>query len=208
MSISDIETTKYTHIHYAFVMLDEDFKPYVKHAELGNWNEFVALKGSKKIVSFGGWAFSNEPGTYAIFTDSVSDANRQKFANNVVNFMNDYGLDGVDFDWEYPGATDIPGATGRGPNDGTNYLNFLRYMKSVMPVNKSLSMAAPASYWYLRNYPIKDMAPYLDYIVYMTYDLHGQWDYNIPSIGPQLRSLSVKQILTVLDLTVDSLGPK
>jgi hypothetical protein len=30
---------------------------------------------------------------------------------------------------------------------------------------------------YLKGFPIKEMAPVLDYIVYMTYDLHGQWDY-------------------------------
>ena len=47
-----------------------------------------------------------------------------------------------------------------------------------MPGNKTISIAAPASYWYLKGFPIKDMAPVVDYIVYMTYNLHGQWDYN------------------------------
>jgi GH18 family chitinase len=46
-----------------------------------------------------------------------------------------------------------------------------------MPQGKTISIAAPASYWYLRAFPISDMAKELDYIVYMTYDLHGQWDY-------------------------------
>jgi chitinase len=46
-----------------------------------------------------------------------------------------------------------------------------------MPSGKTLSIAAPASFWYLRNFPIKDIANTVDYIVYMTYDLHGQWDY-------------------------------
>lgn len=41
----------------------------------------------------------------------------------------------------------------------------------------SLSIAAPASYWYLKQFPIKQMSQVVDYIVYMTYDLHGQWDY-------------------------------
>lgn len=45
-----------------------------------------------------------------------------------------------------------------------------------MPKDKSLSIAAPASFWYLKQFPIKDIAGLLDYIVYMTYDLHGQWD--------------------------------
>lgn len=28
----------------------------------------------------------------------------------------------------------------------------------------------------MKQFPIKDMAKIVDYIVYMTYDLHGQWD--------------------------------
>lgn len=39
---------------------------------------------------------------------------------------------------------------------------------------KSLSIAAPASYWYLKGFPIERMSRILDYIVFMTYDLHGQ----------------------------------
>jgi spore germination protein YaaH len=40
-----------------------------------------------------------------------------------------------------------------------------------------VSICAPASYWYLKAYPIAEIADEIDYIVYMTYDLHGQWDY-------------------------------
>jgi GH18 family chitinase len=40
--------------------------------------------------------------------------------------------------------------------------------------DKEISVAAPASYWYLKGFPIKLMASVCDYIVYMTYDLHGQ----------------------------------
>jgi chitinase len=47
-----------------------------------------------------------------------------------------------------------------------------------MPTGKSLSSAAPASYWNLKQFPVKDMAKYVDYIVHMTYVLHGQWDYH------------------------------
>lgn len=44
------------------------------------------------------------------------------------------------------------------------------------PYHYTLSIAAPASFWYLKAFPIEVMSWYLDYIVYMTYDLHGQWD--------------------------------
>ncbi len=51
-------------------------------------------------------------------------------------------------------------------------------MKQQLGSAKSVSFAAPASFWYLKSFPIAWMALTLDYIVYMTYDLHGQWDYN------------------------------
>jgi chitinase len=46
-----------------------------------------------------------------------------------------------------------------------------------MPSGKTISFCAPASFWYLKGYHIDEMADIADYIVYMTYDLHGQWDY-------------------------------
>ena len=47
-------------------------------------------------------------------------------------------------------------------------------MKKKLPKGKTMSIAAPASFWYLKAFPIKKMAEELDYIVYMTYDLHGK----------------------------------
>lgn len=50
-------------------------------------------------------------------------------------------------------------------------------MKKKLP-GKSVSIAAPASYWYLKQFPIDEIGDVVDYIVYMTYDLHGQWDFD------------------------------
>lgn len=58
-------------------------------------------------------------------------------------------------------------------------------MKLNFPIEKTVSIAAPASYWYLKNFPIEEMAKTLDYIVYMTYDLHGKY----PDIHIYLESL-------------------
>lgn len=46
------------------------------------------------------------------------------------------------------------------------YLRFLTTLKNKLP-NKSLSIAAPASYWYLKAFPIDRIAAVVDYIVYM-----------------------------------------
>lgn len=128
-------------------------------------------------MSFGGWGFSTDPSTYDILRKAVTPENADKFVNGVVDFVNKNKLDGVDFDREYPGAPDIPGIPPGQPSDPPNYLAFLKLLRSRLPKDKSVSIAAPASYWYLKQFPITDMADLLDYVVYMTYDLHGQWDY-------------------------------
>jgi hypothetical protein len=74
-------------------------------------------------------------------------------------------------------APDIPGIPTDDPVNGLNYYRLLSSLKSSIGSTKTVSFAAPASYWYLKSFPIKNMARDLDYIVYMTYDLHGQWDY-------------------------------
>jgi hypothetical protein len=66
-----------------------------------------------------------------------------------------------------------PGST----SDGANYLAFLAVLKNLLP-GKTVSIAAPASYWYLKAFPIAQISKVIDYIVFMTYDLHGQWDAN------------------------------
>ncbi|KAF4961834.1 hypothetical protein FSARC_10042, partial [Fusarium sarcochroum] len=177
---SQIETSKYTHIHFAFGTLTKDYTIQVgdKLAQY-QFQEFKLLKGVKKILSFGGWDFSASPATYSIFRDGVKPANRLAMATKIANFAILNNLDGVDIDWEYPGAPDFPNIPPADKDEGTNYLAFLAVLRNLLR-GKSLSIAAPSSYWYLKQYPIKDIAKVLDYIVYMTYDLHGQWDTDNP----------------------------
>lgn len=89
----------------------------------------------------------------------------------------------MDFDWEYPGARDIPGVDPGSPDEGPNYLDFLRTLRSIIPQGKSLSIAIPASYWYLRNFPVAEISNVVDYFIYMTYDLHGRYQVTIPPLA-------------------------
>jgi GH18 family chitinase len=74
-------------------------------------------------------------------------------------------------------APDIPDVPSDDPENGLNYYNLLSGLKTAVGSSRTVSFAAPASFWYLKAYPIKEMAEKIDYIIYMTYDLHGQWDY-------------------------------
>ena len=171
-----IDTAGYTHLHFAFGVLTADYKVQFGDVLTSyEFEQFKRIRGPARILSFGGWDFSTKPDTYMIFREGVTPANRLKMAQNIANFVKDNGLDGVDIDWEYPGAPDIPGIPGASADDGDNYLAFLVILKNLLP-GKSVSIAAPSSYWYLRAFPIATIARIVDYIVYMTYDLHGQWD--------------------------------
>lgn len=80
--------------------------------------------------------------------------------------------------WEYPAEPDIPGIPAGGENEGTYYDIFFGEMAAALPEGTSLSVTAPTSYWYLKPFLIETVSTFVDYIVYMTYDLHGQWDYD------------------------------
>ncbi|KAK4663433.1 hypothetical protein QC763_608300 [Podospora pseudopauciseta] len=174
MNVNQIDTSRYTHIHFAFAEVSPTFEVVISHVQ-DEWDRFMTMTDVKKIISFGGWDFSVKEGTYRILRDAVKPANREVFRKNVVDFVNKYNLDGVDLDWEYPGAPDNMPTAGD-PVEGLDYSTWLKSVRSTLPSSKTVSFAAPASYWYLKAFPISTMASYIDYVVYMTYDLHGQWD--------------------------------
>jgi hypothetical protein len=173
---SQVDTSLYTNLHFGFGTLTANYEVGTGDAlSTYQFGEFSRLTGVKKILSFGGWDFSTMPATYMIFREGVTPANRLKMATSIADFIKKHNLNGVDIDWEYPGAPDIPGIPAGGKDDGKNYLAFLATLKNLLP-GKSVSIAAPASYWYLKQFPIKEISKVVDYIVFMTYDLHGQWD--------------------------------
>ncbi|KAH7116609.1 putative glycosyl hydrolase, family 18 [Dactylonectria estremocensis] len=177
MDVNEIDKSKYTHIHFAFADVTSTFNVDVS-ASLRQFNLFKAMTGIKKIISFGGWDFSTKPGTYNILREAVKPANRATFTSNIIAFVKKHNLDGVDLDWEYPGAPDIPDIPSGDASAGKDYYQTLSGLKTALGTSKSVSFAAPASYWYLKAFPMKEMGSKIDYIIYMTYDLHGQWDYD------------------------------
>jgi hypothetical protein len=93
----------YTHIHWAFATIDPStWKPVINDTKK-QWNDFKALRNVKRIVSFGGWAYSTEAATYNIIKSAIV-RNGDAFVKNLAQFVRDEGIDGIDIDWEYPGV--------------------------------------------------------------------------------------------------------
>ena len=86
--------------------------------------------------------------------------------------VEEYELDGVDFDWEYPGAGD----RGGNADDGANYALLMKELDAVNSKRAKMaivSFTAPTLYWYLQHFDLQDMMGSVDYANLMAYDLHG-----------------------------------
>jgi hypothetical protein len=92
----------YTHVHWAFATISPDWRPVINDTA-NQWSDFKDLTDMKRVISFGGWAYSTEAATYGIIRSAIID-NAESFASNIAQFVNDEGIDGVDIDWEYPGV--------------------------------------------------------------------------------------------------------
>lgn len=172
MDYTEVPPNEYTHIHFAFPDITTGYQVDVSRVK-DQFDKFVGTTGSsyKKIASLGGWAFSTEVETHGIFRNGVRAGAREAFAANIADFVLKNNLDGIDIDWEYPGVPDMNWLPRSSPDEGPNYLEFLKLLRAKLPPNKSLSIAAPASFWYLKAFPIENISKVVDYIVYMTYDL-------------------------------------
>nr|CAC34265.1 hypothetical protein [Schwanniomyces etchellsii] len=172
MYMDPLTINGYDIVHYSFAIINSDLSISVG----SGFDDFLKIT-SKKIIAFGGWDFSTNPNTYNILREVVSDSKINTFANNVINFINEYNLDGVNFDWEYPGAPDIPGIPAGDKKDGKRYSDLIGLIKQGIG-SKLVSVALPAAYWYLKAFPLTDMDKHMDYFIIMNYDYYGQWDYN------------------------------
>jgi GH18 family chitinase len=111
-SVSSIPFSKLTHINYAFLIPNSDgsLQSIDNSSKLSSMVSAGHAAGVKALISVGGGGGGG--GFAGIVASSVNTTN---FVNNMIAFCNQYGLDGVDIDWEYP-------------SPGTQASNFLSMM--------------------------------------------------------------------------------
>jgi chitinase len=59
---------------------------------------------------------------------AASSSAQSSFFSSLISFMQTYGFDGIDIDWEYPVAPERAGK----PEDYQNYVSFLKNLKSAL----------------------------------------------------------------------------
>jgi chitinase len=123
----------------------------------------------KVMLSIGGWTYTNEK--KHLDPVSASAAARAKFAASCVDFVKNYGFDGIDVDWEYP----------QDANQGQQFLALLQAVRSALDAYADslaqdntdakaarphflMSIAAPAGKDNYDNIPLGAVAATLDFV--------------------------------------------
>ncbi|KAI4089159.1 MAG: hypothetical protein LQ339_008601 [Xanthoria mediterranea] len=169
------------------------------------YSRFTGLKskspGLHTWISVGGWSFTDPGPTRTAFSSLAGNAgNRHTFISGLINFMDTYGFDGVDLDWEYPAADDGGGVD----TDTAKYVLLAQEMKSAFDSKYGLSITLPTlpmSYWYLQHFDLKGIHGSIDWFNLMAYDLHGTWDAQSIFVGPYITPhTNITEIDAGLDL--------
>lgn len=125
-----------THINYAFGHLD---KTNFVDIDIDTPEHFREVAGLKKqnpnlkiCLSIGGWGTCSEG-----FSQMARDVEKRKtFALNCKNLLDEYGIDGIDIDWEYP--TKHSEGIAATPQDTKNYTLMMKEIRKAIGDDKLL----------------------------------------------------------------------
>ena len=163
-----------THINYAFIIPNEDgsLQPIANSWKLRNLVETAHQHGVQVLPSVGGWGWDAE--FEAMATDPVA---RQAFIKNILAIVEEYNLDGVDMDWEYPDAG----------QSAQNYAMLMRELRNALPEGKLLTAAVPALGSNADNFLPETFAD-VDFLNVMVYDGdhgagHSPYRYAVDSLA-------------------------
>lgn len=148
-----IQWDKITDLNYAFGRPENNgsitlqgtaLQGIVTTAAANNVDVYIALGGANQSYGF------NE----IVKTQAGMDA----FATSINNMINQYGLAGVDLDWEFPEAHQAAGM-----------LQMIKTIRAKIGNNKKISIAATPLSFNAAGTP-SEIEPYVDYFNIMSYD--------------------------------------
>lgn len=119
----------------------------------------------KVLLSVGGWGARGFSGAAA------TPEARAVFIRSAQEVVEKYGLDGIDLDWEYP-VNGAWGLVASQPADRDNFTPLLKELRAAFGNKKLVTIAVGANAESPKSWvDVKAIAPLLDYINLMTYDM-------------------------------------
>ncbi|GAB2587599.1 hypothetical protein Aab01nite_49920 [Paractinoplanes abujensis] len=172
-SVTSIQYSKLTHINYSFALPNangtlqaiENTSKLQQLVTLGHQNNV------KVSLAIGGWNDGNDSAFESLAANSGT---RTTFVTNVMNTVRQYGLDGIDIDWEYPD----PGQS------GNNYTALMQQLSTALHNEGKLLTAAVVSEGGTANGVQPAVFGYVDWLNIMAYDggsPHANYDWSIAS---------------------------
>lgn len=177
------DTRIITHINYAFAELYVRNGEYIGFKLQGNESRFQQIVDLKKqnpnlkiSVSFSHVVdnYDNiQGGSFSAL--AKSDEYRKAFANDCLLFLQKWGIDGIDIDWEFPGLS-WSGAASDPAVDVQNHILLMKQLRETLGTKYLLTYAgyimdkkaATGGYRYI---DIKAVDQYVDFVNIMTYDM-------------------------------------
>ncbi|KAK2778020.1 Chitinase-3-like protein 2 [Onygenales sp. PD_12] len=152
----------------------ESFLPGNTSAPFMPFKEIRALfaEKTKLLFAVGGWSWS-EGFTKA----SKTDESRKSYAKRLNESMHEWGFDGIDIDWEYPGGRGFDSEEKK--DEITTYPLFLKDIRAAIGPDKLLSIAVPGKEADMLAYTVekgKEIWDTVDFVNLMTYDLLNRYD--------------------------------
>lgn len=152
-----------THINYAFGHVNDSFDG-VRIDNPRRLRKMVDLKKTnpdlKVMLSIGGWGSGR-------FSEMAADGRlRKSFAKECLRVVEEFCLDGIDIDWEYP--TSSSAGISSSADDTANFTKLMKELRRVLGKDRLLTLASAASAEYI---DFKAIEPYVDFVNIMAYDM-------------------------------------
>ncbi|KAA2240419.1 T9SS type A sorting domain-containing protein [Chitinophaga agrisoli] len=163
VDLNAVQYTKLTHINYAFILPNTN-GTLQGLPDPGRLQTIVSrghAAGVKVMISVGGWNNGNDGGFHGLAANSGS---RTTFVNALVNLVNQYNLDGVDIDWEYPDPN---------TQSANDYVTLMTQLSTAMHSRSKLLTAAIVAQGGTGGGILSSVFPVVDFLNIMAYDADG-----------------------------------
>ena len=175
-NVSDVQFSKLTHINYAFALPTPTGGLQSLGGGASKLQSLVSAghaAGKKVLIAVGGW---NNADDSAFRLLAANATYRTNFVNALLGMVNQYNLDGVDIDWEYPTDAESP-----------NFTLLMQQLSNALHAQGKLLSAAVVASGSTGDGVQAPVFGYVDYLNLMAYDgggsNHSTYNYAVQSLN-------------------------